>query len=70
VKFSVFFCKDIFGDVPKVLASKGMKAILNKSNFLEMGILSYLRLVLFLAPPALRLTPHEFPPCLVPARPG
>ena len=66
----MFFCKDIFGDVSKALAVKEIQAIPDTSNFLETGILPYLRLVLFFSPPALRLTPHELPPWLVPARPG
>jgi len=55
----VFFCKDIFGDVPKALSVKGMKALLDTSNFLETGIFPYLRLVLFLSPHAARSTPHD-----------
>jgi len=43
----VFFCKDIFGDAPKALSGKGMKAILDKSNFLETGTLPYFGMCLF-----------------------
>ncbi len=42
----MFFCKDIFGDVPKAFPVKGMKTNLGTSNFLETSILSYRRLVL------------------------
>jgi len=55
VKNSVFFCKDIFDDILKTLPSNEMKDILNQSNFLEINILSSLRLVL-LSPSASRLT--------------
>ncbi len=65
----MFFYKGIFGDVPQSLSSKEEKAIPDKSNFMEMGIFLYFRLVFFLSPPALRHTPYEVSPCLVPARP-
>ncbi len=55
----MFFCKDISGEVQKVLSAKDV--IQGTSNLLKTGIPPYLRLVLFLSPPALRLTPHEFP---------
>ncbi len=58
----MFFCKYIFWDVPKALSVKEIKAIPDNSNFLEMGIFLYLRLVLFLWPPALRLPPYEYFP--------
>ena len=69
----MFFCKDIFGDIPKALSVKGMKALLNKSNFLETGTLPYFEMCLFhfwlgVSPDASRLTIPS--PCLVPARPG
>ncbi len=63
----MFFCKDIFGDVPKTLSAKRMKALPDTSNFLETGILPYFGLSLFLSPPALHLT--RVSPCLVTARP-
>ena len=47
----MFSCKDIFGDVPKALPVKEIKAIQDTFNFLEPGILLYLRSVLFLSPP-------------------
>jgi len=31
----VFFCKEIFGDVPKALSVKGMEGLSGKSNFLD-----------------------------------
>lgn len=64
----MFFCKDIFGDVPKALPVKGMKALPDTSNFLETGILPYFGLSLFLSPPALH--PTRVSSCLVTARPG
>jgi len=61
--------QDIFDDILKALSIKGMMVILNTSNFLEIGTLLPLRPG-FLSPPALRLTPPEVFPCLVPACPG
>ncbi len=55
-------CKDTFGDVPKALPVKEIKTIPDTFNFLELGILLYLRLVLFLSPLALRLTPYGCSP--------
>ena len=66
----MFFCKDMFRKVPKALSVKEIKDIPNKYNILETGSLPYLRLVLFLSAPVLRLTPHESFPGLVPALPG
>ena len=66
----MFFCKDIFGNVPKALSVKEIQAIPDTFNLLETGILPYLHLVLFLSPYAFRLTLYEFLPCLVPARLG
>ncbi len=66
----MFYGEDIFSDVQKALSVKEIKAIPDTSDFLEMGILPYLHLVLFFSPPALRLTPHEASLCLVPAMPG
>ena len=31
----MFFCKEIFGDVPKALSVKGLDGLSNKSNFLD-----------------------------------
>ena len=59
----MLFFKDIFGDIPKALSVKEIKAIPDNYNFLETGILPYRRLVLFLSPLALRLPPYEFSPC-------
>jgi hypothetical protein len=36
----VFFCKDIFVEVPKPLSVKGLDGLLDKSNFLEIRSLS------------------------------
>ncbi len=67
-KNPVFFCKDIFGDVLKALSIKGMMVILNTSNFFGNEHFFVLLSCSFFV--ALRLTLHEFSPCLVPARPG
>lgn len=57
----MFFCKDIFSQTQKALSAKEVQAIPDTSNFWKTGILPYLRLVLFLSPPASRLT--SFPSC-------
>jgi len=31
----VFFCKEIFGDVPEALSGKGLDGLSDKSNFLD-----------------------------------
>jgi len=31
----VFFCQEIFGDVPKALSVKGLDRLSDKSNFLD-----------------------------------
>ncbi len=61
----MFFCKDIVGDIPKAFPIKEIQAIQDTFNFLEIGILLYLRVILFLSPPALRFTPYEYSPPLV-----
>jgi hypothetical protein len=55
----VFFCKDIFGEVPKSLSGKVLDGLLDKSNFLGIRFLS-----LILQFEIIHL------PGLVPARPG